>query len=190
MHVEEPEGAFDNDEEEDSQDLDSRSEDSEEVDEESNDEEEVDQGRSNEESQDSDVTSTSDDDLTDEGNDVSSTEEELSEESNTEAELSEQSNDTEEEEEEEEEAEEEEENVVADMGSGWGRILFHPVRRGKRVIVDVCSSANKNGSKGSLDRITLSSTTNKVLHFQARRSRWGDLWPCGGACGRVSGRAR
>jgi ribosomal protein RSM22 (predicted rRNA methylase) len=157
-----------------------------------------DEDASNEKGQDSEVTSTAEDELSDEGSEVSDSEDEDSEEGNTEAEVSENSNsdegededEDEEEEEQEEEQEQEQENVVADMGSGWGRILFHPVRRGKRVIVDVCSSANENGTKGSLDRITLSSTTNKVLHFQARRSRWGDLWPCGIACGRACSRAR
>ncbi|KAH7404524.1 hypothetical protein KP509_15G029800 [Ceratopteris richardii] len=71
------------------------------------------------------------------------------------------------------------EKTLADFGSGWGRILFHPARRGKRVVLDVCCAANRNGTKGLFDRITLSKTTNRVLHFQASRSKWGDLWPCG-----------
>ncbi|KAI5080638.1 hypothetical protein GOP47_0003821 [Adiantum capillus-veneris] len=81
--------------------------------------------------------------------------------------------------EEDEETEDEDAGAIADFGSGWGRILFHPARRGKRVVLDVCCSANRNGTKGLMDRITVSKTDNRVLHFQARRSRWGDLWPCG-----------
>lgn len=160
--VEEPEG-FDD---EDSEETGASSDDSEEMGEEGIEEEckeEMDEGR--EEKSESEVEGT----------------EGASEDSSSDIELAEGSSNEEggESQELKEEEEEDTDEPVADMGSGWGRILFHPVRRGKRVIIDVCCSANRNGTKGMLDRITLSSTTSRVLHFQARRSRWGDLWPCG-----------
>ncbi|XP_047325172.1 probable S-adenosyl-L-methionine-dependent RNA methyltransferase RSM22, mitochondrial [Impatiens glandulifera] len=65
----------------------------------------------------------------------------------------------------------------ADLGSGWGRIIFSPLRRGKRVELDICRSTNREGSEGSFDRIVLTKSKNPALHHQARRSLWGDLWP-------------
>ncbi|KAG9457604.1 hypothetical protein H6P81_002112 [Aristolochia fimbriata] len=72
---------------------------------------------------------------------------------------------------------EDEEAARADLGSGWGRILFTPVRRGKRITLDVCRSTKRDGSEGSFDRIVVTKSKNPALHHQARRSLWGDLWP-------------
>ncbi|KAJ9706293.1 hypothetical protein PVL29_001695 [Vitis rotundifolia] len=85
--------------------------------------------------------------------------------------------DNEEEEEEEEEEDEDEETTNADLGSGWGRIIFTPVRRGKQVAMDVCRATNREGSEGSFDRVVITQSKNPTLHRQARRSLWGDLWP-------------
>ncbi|CBI34552.3 Methyltransferase-like protein 17, mitochondrial [Vitis vinifera] len=82
-----------------------------------------------------------------------------------------------EEEEEEEEEEGDEETTNADLGSGWGRIIFTPVRRGKQVAMDVCRATNREGSEGSFDRVVITQSKNPTLHRQARRSLWGDLWP-------------
>ncbi|CAI9093373.1 OLC1v1028863C1 [Oldenlandia corymbosa var. corymbosa] len=71
----------------------------------------------------------------------------------------------------------EEEKPAADLGSGWGRIIYSPIRRGKRVELDVCRSTNRDGSEGSFDRIIITQSKNPTLHLQARRSLWGDLWP-------------
>lgn len=79
--------------------------------------------------------------------------------------------------EEEEEEEEDEETTNADLGSGWGRIIFTPVRRGKQVAMDVCRATNREGSEGSFDRVVITQSKNPTLHRQARRSLWGDLWP-------------
>ncbi|KZV53270.1 hypothetical protein F511_23900 [Dorcoceras hygrometricum] len=65
----------------------------------------------------------------------------------------------------------------ADLGSGWGRIIYMPFRRGKRVELDVCRSTNGEGTEGSFDRVVITQSKNPTLHHQARRSIWGDLWP-------------
>ncbi|KAK4423085.1 Methyltransferase-like protein 17, mitochondrial [Sesamum alatum] len=81
------------------------------------------------------------------------------------------------EEEENDEDEEEEEVPRADLGSGWGRIVYMPLRRGKRVELDVCRATNSEGTEGSFDRVVITQSKNPTLHHQARRSLWGDLWP-------------
>ncbi|CAI9771809.1 unnamed protein product [Fraxinus pennsylvanica] len=65
----------------------------------------------------------------------------------------------------------------ADLGSGWGRIIYMPLRRGKRVEFDVCRAMNYEGTEGSFDRVVVTQSNNPLLHHQARRSIWGDLWP-------------
>ncbi|PKA62852.1 hypothetical protein AXF42_Ash019435 [Apostasia shenzhenica] len=65
----------------------------------------------------------------------------------------------------------------ADLGGGWARILYTPVRRGKRVAVDVCRSAKRDASEGTFERIIVTRRESPELHLQARRSLWGDLWP-------------
>lgn len=84
---------------------------------------------------------------------------------------------TENDEEEEEEEENEEETARADLGSGWGRIIYSPVRRGRRVELNVCRATDRDGSEGSFERIVVTQSKNPALHHQARRSLWGDLWP-------------
>lgn len=73
--------------------------------------------------------------------------------------------------------EDEEEAPRADLGSGWGRIVYMPLRRGKRVELDICRATNSEGTKGSFDRVVVTQSQNPKLHHQARRSIWGDLWP-------------
>ncbi|KDP25245.1 hypothetical protein JCGZ_20401 [Jatropha curcas] len=73
--------------------------------------------------------------------------------------------------------EEQEKTARADLGGGWGRIIFPPVRRGRQVTMDVCRSMNQNGSEGSFERIVVTRSKNPALHRQARKSLWGDLWP-------------
>ena len=75
------------------------------------------------------------------------------------------------------EDEEEEETTSADLGGGWGRIIFSPVRRGRHVTMDVCRSTNQDGSEGSFERVVVTQSKNPTLHHQAKRSLWGDLWP-------------
>ncbi|KAJ4840928.1 hypothetical protein Tsubulata_001133 [Turnera subulata] len=77
----------------------------------------------------------------------------------------------------EEELEGEDETVHADVGGGWGRIIFAPVRRGRQVTLDICRSANRDGSEGKFERIVVTQSKNPTLHHQARKSFWGDLWP-------------
>ncbi|KAG6396900.1 hypothetical protein SASPL_143058 [Salvia splendens] len=76
-----------------------------------------------------------------------------------------------------ESVEDEEEAASADLGSGWGRIIYMPFRRGKRVELDICRSTNSEGTEGSFDRVVITQSKNPKLHHQARRSIWGDLWP-------------
>nr|GMD01543.1 rsm22-cox11 tandem protein 2, mitochondrial-like [Ipomoea batatas] len=79
-----------------------------------------------------------------------------------------------------EELEDEQEETAAataDLGTGWGRIVYSPIRRGKRVQMDVCRASDHEGTKGSFDRIIITKSKNPTLHHQARRSLWGDLWP-------------
>ncbi|KAM5571244.1 hypothetical protein ABKV19_011718 [Rosa sericea] len=77
----------------------------------------------------------------------------------------------------EEEEEEEDDTGHADLGGGWGRIIYMPVRRGKQVTMDVCRSTNQDASEGTLQRIVVTKNKNPTLHNQARKSLWGDLWP-------------
>ncbi|CAN0908884.1 Methyltransferase-like protein 17, mitochondrial [Linum grandiflorum] len=71
-----------------------------------------------------------------------------------------------------------EKGSMADFGGGWGRVTFSPVRRGNVTTIDVCRSANEDASEGVYDRIVLTKSKNPTLHHQARKSMWGDLWPC------------
>uniref|UniRef100_A0A803PP75 Methyltransferase-like protein 17, mitochondrial n=1 Tax=Cannabis sativa TaxID=3483 RepID=A0A803PP75_CANSA len=69
------------------------------------------------------------------------------------------------------------EETPADLGSGWGRIIFSPIRRGKQVTMNICRSTKPDGSEGAYDRVIVTKSKNPTLHHQARRSLWGDLWP-------------
>lgn len=81
------------------------------------------------------------------------------------------------EEEGEEEEKEEEEKTSADVGGGWGRIIFPSVRRGRQVTMDICRSTKRDCSEGSFERVVVTQSKNPTLHYQAKRSLWGDLWP-------------
>ncbi|KAL8170715.1 hypothetical protein V2J09_022519 [Rumex salicifolius] len=65
----------------------------------------------------------------------------------------------------------------ADLGTGWGRIIFMPQRRGKRVEMDVCRSTKRDGSEGAYEHLVITKAKNPILHHQAKKSIWGDLWP-------------
>ncbi|XP_021288973.1 methyltransferase-like protein 17, mitochondrial [Herrania umbratica] len=78
-----------------------------------------------------------------------------------------------------EEEDQEEETALADLGGGWGRIIFPPVRRGRQVHMNICRPTNGDASEGSFDREVITQSKNPTLHHQARRSFWGDLWPLG-----------
>lgn len=73
--------------------------------------------------------------------------------------------------------EDDEEVNRADLGSGWGRIIYSPQKRGKRVEMDVCRAINREGSEGVFERIVVTKSKNPALHKQAKGSQWGDLWP-------------
>ncbi|XP_039117522.1 LOW QUALITY PROTEIN: rsm22-cox11 tandem protein 2, mitochondrial-like [Dioscorea cayenensis subsp. rotundata] len=65
----------------------------------------------------------------------------------------------------------------AGLGGGWGRILYMPHRRGRQVSMDICRATKRDASEGALQRLVVTQSKNPALHFQARRSIWGDLWP-------------
>lgn len=71
----------------------------------------------------------------------------------------------------------EKEIASADVGSGWGRIVYSPVHRGRLVEMDVCRATNREGTEGCFERVAVTRNKNPTLHHQARRSLWGDLWP-------------
>ncbi|KAF3321354.1 methyltransferase-like protein 17 [Carex littledalei] len=73
--------------------------------------------------------------------------------------------------------EEEEDQLRAGMGGGWGRIIYMPLRRGRQVQMDICRATKRDGSEGAFERVVVTQSNNPVLHHQARRSIWGDLWP-------------
>lgn len=75
------------------------------------------------------------------------------------------------------EEEEEEEEAHADLGGGWGRIIYSPLRRGKQIQMDVCRSTKRDGSEGAFQHVVVTQSKNPTLHHQAHRSLWGDLWP-------------
>lgn len=71
----------------------------------------------------------------------------------------------------------------------WSRIIRTPRKRGKHIIVDVCSpqqdesaSSGVNASQGHLVRQVIATTDKRTWLGPAgyrlvRKSRWGDLWP-------------
>ncbi|XP_074272787.1 rsm22-cox11 tandem protein 2, mitochondrial [Silene latifolia] len=73
--------------------------------------------------------------------------------------------------------EEVEERGHADLGSGWGRIIFMPQKRGRCVEMDVCRATKRDGSEGAFEHLAITRGRNPALHRQARKSIWGDLWP-------------
>ncbi|KAI3990729.1 hypothetical protein MKX01_023029 [Papaver californicum] len=78
---------------------------------------------------------------------------------------------------EEEKEEEEVEECPADLGTGWGRIIFAPMKRGKQVLMHVRRSVKHEGSEGALERVIVTRSKNPALHRLAKKSFWGDLWP-------------
>lgn len=78
---------------------------------------------------------------------------------------------------EQEEEGQEEETTRADLGGGWGRIIFSPIRRGRQVTMNVCRSTKPDASEGAYERLVVTKSKNPTLHHQARKSFWGDLWP-------------
>lgn len=85
---------------------------------------------------------------------------------------------TDEDENELEEQEKEEESGRASVGGGWGRIIFPPFRKGKQVTLDMCVPTKEDGSEGAFERRVITKSKNPDLHLQAKKSFWGDLWPC------------
>ncbi|KAL2641800.1 hypothetical protein R1flu_009387 [Riccia fluitans] len=69
-------------------------------------------------------------------------------------------------------------SAEADLGSGWARIVRPPLRRGRHVVLDVCRSVERDGSKGDLSRLIWTRKGVLARHLKAKKLRWGDLWPC------------
>ena len=53
----------------------------------------------------------------------------------------------------------------------WPRMVHQPLKRKKHVILDVCSP------QGEIIRINASKSHGNQIYKDARKSRWGDLWP-------------
>lgn len=66
----------------------------------------------------------------------------------------------------------------ANLSTGWARIIRRPLRRGRHVLLDVCRAADKDGSKGSLNRVIWARKSKLAQHLRAKKLMWGDLWPC------------
>ncbi|KAK8538228.1 hypothetical protein V6N12_044363 [Hibiscus sabdariffa] len=56
------------------------------------------------------------------------------------------------------EDDQEEETVNANLGDGWGRIVFSNVGRGRQVHMNVCQSTNPDASKGSFGHEVITQT--------------------------------
>lgn len=72
----------------------------------------------------------------------------------------------------------EEDAEAADLGGGWARIVQPPMKRGGHVYLDLCSSVGSDVSEGKLQRLVAVRSGIRALYLHARKSRWGDLWPC------------
>lgn len=71
----------------------------------------------------------------------------------------------------------------------WSRIIRTPRKRGKHIIIDVCSPREHSNDSGAVDtahghlvRQVVATTDKKTWlgpggYRLARKSRWGDLWP-------------
>lgn len=55
--------------------------------------------------------------------------------------------------------------------SFWPRIVNSPLKRGEHVLLDVCDK------EGDLKRFVASKSQGKSIYYDARKSKWGDLWP-------------
>ncbi|GJT98183.1 methyltransferase-like protein 17, mitochondrial [Tanacetum coccineum] len=66
------------------------------------------------------------------------------------------------------------ESTRADLGTGWGRIVFSPMKRGKMVEMDVCRATNQEGTEGRFERVIVTKSKNPTLHRQAKKSLWDD----------------
>ncbi|CAM6090184.1 unnamed protein product [Calypogeia fissa] len=66
----------------------------------------------------------------------------------------------------------------ANLSTGWAPIIRRPLSRGRHVLLDVCRSADMEGSKGSLNRVIWAKKSKLAQHLRAKKLMWGDLWPC------------
>lgn len=53
----------------------------------------------------------------------------------------------------------------------WPRLIRRPLKRPGHIINDVCSP------KGSFERIIVPKSQSKQIYYDARKCKWGDLWP-------------
>lgn len=53
----------------------------------------------------------------------------------------------------------------------WSRIVYPPLKRPRHITLDVCAGS------GSLERFTVAKSKGKTEYTDARKSRWGDLYP-------------
>lgn len=53
----------------------------------------------------------------------------------------------------------------------WPRLVMSPLKRGGHVIFDACSPS------GDIERFTVAKSHGKQEYYDARKSKWGDLFP-------------
>ena len=80
-------------------------------------------------------------------------------------------------------------DTTIDAAQVWSRIIRTPRKRGKHIIVDICSpeqdpttESGVDTSQGHLVRQIIATTDKRTWlgpagYRLARKSRWGDLWP-------------
>lgn len=62
-------------------------------------------------------------------------------------------------------------NTVEEDSFTWPRIIRRPLKRAGHVINDVCHA------DGTFKRIIIPKSQGKQIYYDARKSKWGDLWP-------------
>ncbi|KAI9511726.1 Rsm22-domain-containing protein [Russula earlei] len=65
------------------------------------------------------------------------------------------------------------ENLMRAEAFHWPRLVFPPLKRSGHVVMDVCSPS------GNILRMTIPKSQGKQPYYDARKSRWGDIFPHG-----------
>lgn len=62
-------------------------------------------------------------------------------------------------------------SFAPEQSFSWPRLIRRPLKRPGHIINDVCSP------KGSFERIIVPKSQGKQIYYDARKCKWGDLWP-------------
>lgn len=60
---------------------------------------------------------------------------------------------------------------ASDQTFNWPRLVRRPLKRGGHIINDVCDV------DGQFKRIIVPKSQGKDVFYEARKAKWGDLWP-------------